>query len=70
MPWPPETVATPCGEEPFEQAVRWHLPTVLRWIVYNRDAVRVPSGELVGTVLQIAADRIERLAPTHSENNQ
>jgi hypothetical protein len=62
MNWPPATVSTPFGDEPFEQAVLWHLPTMLRWIDHNRGAVRTPDGTLVGQVLRAAADRIERAA--------
>jgi hypothetical protein len=57
--WPPEFVQTPCGLEPFKQAVQWHLPTILRWMNHNRDASRTPDGSLVGAVLQCAADKLE-----------
>jgi hypothetical protein len=57
--WPPETVETPMGVEPFDQAVRWHLPTMLRWLDHNRDAARLPDGTLVGEMLRAAADTIE-----------
>jgi hypothetical protein len=62
--FPPETVETPMGEQPFAQAVRWHLPTVLRWIIHNRNAERTPDGSLVGEVLRIAAETIERRGDT------
>lgn len=55
-----ELVETPIGSQPFDQAVRWHVPTMLRWIDHNRTADRVPSGDLVGEVLRTAANMIER----------
>ena len=58
--WPPATVQTPLGEEPFERAVRWHMPTMLRWLDHNQDACYMPSGDLVGTVLRAAANALER----------
>jgi len=57
--WPPETVQTPMGEEPFEQAVKWHLPTILRWLAHNRSAAHCPDGTLVGVMLESAACSIE-----------
>jgi hypothetical protein len=59
MMFPPETVETPMGVQPFDQAVRWHLPTILRWLIHNRDADRAPDGTLVGEVLRAAAEKIE-----------
>lgn len=64
----PETVMTPMGEQSFNQAVRWHLPTMLRWIDENRDATYVPGGDLVGSILRIAAERIERLTANQLED--
>jgi len=57
--WPPEYVETPLGRQPYDQAVRWHLPTILRWIDHNREEPRVPSGELTGSVLRVAATVLE-----------
>jgi len=59
MEWPPQTVQTPMGEQPFDQAVRWHLPTMLRWLDHNRGAARTPDGTLVGEMLRRAAETIE-----------
>lgn len=61
------TVNTPCGPETHEKAVGWHLPTMLRWIDENRAATHMPSGDLVGTVLRIAAERIERLTEREAQ---
>jgi hypothetical protein len=56
------TVKTPMGEQPHSKALGWYLPTMLRWIDDNRSAVQMPDGQLVGTVLRTAAERIEWLA--------
>lgn len=60
--WPPETVETPLGTQSFSQAVRWHMPTQLRWLDYNRGADYMPGGDMVGSVLRACADRLESLA--------
>lgn len=60
QPWPPATVQTPVGEEPFEQAIGWYTPLMLRWIAHNPTAQRVPSGKFVSQVLGDTATRWER----------
>jgi hypothetical protein len=60
--WPPETVETPLGTQPFKQAACWHMPTQLRWLDHNRDANYMPGGDMVGSVLRACADRLESLA--------
>lgn len=60
--WPPATVQTPMGEEPFKQAVQWHLPTILRDIAMTADIGYDASGSLASHTLRAAADSIESLA--------
>lgn len=50
----------PAGFDPAR--VKWHVPTILRWIDENRSAAYTPGGDLVGTVLRHAADMIEQKA--------
>jgi hypothetical protein len=62
-------VSTPMGDEPFDQALKWHLPTMLEWLRHNRHARTMPDGSLIGEMLRVAAERIDSLSRKVNEKH-
>lgn len=46
-------------EQPLVEPLKWHMPTMLRWLAENIDAPRMPDGTLTGRFLYAVAENIE-----------
>lgn len=63
-----EIVETPLGPEPHEQAVKWHLPTILRSIAAKSTMGYDDSGSLASDSIRAAADKLEQQAADLEDN--
>lgn len=50
-----------------ERRLKWHMPTMLRWLAENINAPRLPDGTLTGRFLYAVAENIEARAATQDK---